>query len=257
RQKRRGNSRPARRAALCVAQIDYSRHPRPPRCPPRQSGTATRKRTTRRWRARHARVMKFFLLILKNIRRNLVLSGLTSLGTIVLVLVVTLVWSVLAFLDQATAEKQRNLKAIVTERWQIPSQMPFSYAGSLCDGAAREPEDAHPLDSMTWSFYGGTLDIKNRTFENSLFAFVMEPVKLRTMMDDLDTLPSEQAAEWAKVVERLEQNRQGVIVGKDRLALLNKRVGDRIKLYGINYRGIDLEVEIVGVFPPGRYDMNA
>ena len=201
--------------------------------------------------------MKFFLLILKNIRRNLVLSALTSLVTIVLVLVVTLVWSVLAFLDQTTTEKQRNLKAIVTERWQIPSQMPFSYAGSLCDGAAREPEDAHPLDSMTWSFYGGTLDIKNRTFENSLFAFVLEPIKLRTMMDNLDDLPPDQAAEWAKVVERLEQNRQGLIVGKDRLALLNKRVGDRIKLYGINYRGIDLEVEIVGVFPPGRYDMNA
>jgi len=201
--------------------------------------------------------MKYLLLIVKNIRRNLVLSAVASLGTIVLVLVVTLVWSVLAFLDSATAEKQRNLKAIVTERWQIPSQMPLSYAGSLCDGAAREPEDVHPLDSMTWTFYGGTLDIKNRTFENSLFAFVMEPVKLRTMMDDLDSLPPDQAAEWAQVVERLEHNRQGVIVGKDRLALLNKRVGERIKLYGINYRGIDLEVEIVGVFPPGRYDMNA
>src|SRR5205809_7738356 len=127
--------------------------------------------------------MKFLLLILKNIRRNFVLSLLTSLRTIVLVLVVTLVWSVLAFLDQATNEKQRNLKAIVTERWQIPSQMPFSYAGSLSDGAAHEPEDVHPLDSMTWTFYGGTLDIKNRTFDNSVFAFVMEPVKLKTRMD--------------------------------------------------------------------------
>jgi putative ABC transport system permease protein len=201
--------------------------------------------------------MKFLLLILKNIRRNPVLSLLTSLGTIVLVLVVTLVWSVLAFLDQATKEKQRNLKAIVTERWQIPSQMPFSYAGSLADGAAREPGDVHPLDSMTWTFYGGTLDIKNRTFENSVFAFVMEPVKLKTMMDSLDDLPPAEAAEWAKTVERLEQNRQGIIIGKDRLALLNKRVGDRIKLYGINYRGLDFEVEIVGLFPPGRYDMNA
>ena len=65
--------------------------------------------------------MKFLLLILKNIRRNLVLSSLTSLGTVVLVLVVTLVWSVLAFLDRATAEKSRNLKAIVTERWQFPN----------------------------------------------------------------------------------------------------------------------------------------
>src|SRR5437773_3092545 len=92
--------------------------------------------------------MKFFLLILKNIQRNLVLSSLTSLGTIVLVLVVTLVWSVLAFLDAATSEKQRNLKAIITERWQIPSQMPFAYANTLTDGAARDAGDLHPDDSM-------------------------------------------------------------------------------------------------------------
>jgi putative ABC transport system permease protein len=77
------------------------------------------------------------------------------------------------------------------------------------------------------------------------------------MMDDLDNLPADQAAELAKSVERLKQNRQGLIVGKERLALLDKRVGDRIKLYGINYRGIDLELEIVGVFPPGRYDKSA
>ena len=126
--------------------------------------------------------MKFLLLILKNIRRNPVLSLLTSLGTIVLVLVVTLVWSVLAFLDAATSEKQRNLKAIITERWQIPSQMPFSYANSLTEGAAHNEGDLHPDDSMTWSFYGGCTDIKNRTLYNTLFAFALEPKKLTTMI---------------------------------------------------------------------------
>jgi putative ABC transport system permease protein len=201
--------------------------------------------------------MKFLLLILKNVRRNLVLSSLTALGTMVLVLVITLVWSVLAFLDQATREKQRDLKAIVTERWQIPSQMPFSYASTLSEGAAREAEDVRPLDSMTWSFYGGALDLRNRTLENVVFAFALEPRKLQTMMDDLDKLPASQSAELDQAVQRLEQNRQGLIVGQERLALLGKRIGDRIKLFGINYQGIDLELEIVGVFPPGRYDKSA
>jgi putative ABC transport system permease protein len=168
-----------------------------------------------------------------------------------------MVWSILAFLDAATAEKARNLKAIVTERWQIPSQMPFSYANSLTEGAAREPEDQRPLDSMTWTFYGGCTDISNRTLENTLFAFAMEPRKLQSMMDDLDSLPPDQAAELEANVKKLEENRQGLIVGKERMALLNKRVGERIKLYGLNYRGIDLELEIVGTFPPGRYDKSA
>jgi len=201
--------------------------------------------------------MKFFLLILKNIRRNVVLTALTALTTIVLVIVVTGVWSILDFLDRATTEKQRNLKAIITERWQIPSQMPYSYANTLTHAAARDAGDLEPDDSMTWSFYGGTLDLKNRTLNNSLFAFAMEPGKLTTMMDDLDNLPADQAAEFQKAVERLEHNRQGLIVGIERLKMLDKRVGDRIKLYGINFRGIDLELEIVGLFPPGRYDKNA
>jgi putative ABC transport system permease protein len=201
--------------------------------------------------------MKFLFLIVKNVRRNLVLSALTSLGTMVLVLVVTLVWSILAFLNLATEEKKSNLKAIITERWQIPSQMPFAYAATLEEGAAREPGDERPLDSMTWSFYGGTLDLKNRTVENSLFAFALEPKKLRTMMDDLDSLPPDKAAELDAAIARMEQNRQGIILGRDRLKLLNKQVGDRIKLYGINYKGIDLELEIVGQFPEGRYDNSA
>jgi hypothetical protein len=45
-------------------------------------------------------------------RRNFVRSALTVGGTMVLVLVMTCVWSILVFLDEATAEKSKNLKAI-------------------------------------------------------------------------------------------------------------------------------------------------
>ena len=201
--------------------------------------------------------MKFFLLIIKNIRRNLVRSLLTSLGTIVLVFVVTLVWAILSFLDAATAEKSQNFKGIVTERWRLPSQMPFAYAASLCEGAASKPGDVKPDDSMTWQFYGGTVDPEKRTRENSLFAIATDPLKLRTMMDELDSLPPDQATRLDEAIAKMEQNRQGIILGRDRLASMNKRVGERIKLYGINYRDIDLELEIVGSFPEGRYDNTA
>ena len=201
--------------------------------------------------------MKFFRLMLKNIRRNLIGSIVIALGTMVLVPVVIFVWSILAFLDAATAEKSKNFKGFVTERWRLPSQMPFAYAASLSEGAARQPGDVKPDDSMTWQFYGGTLDPENRTRESSLFAIATEPRKLRTMMDELDTLPPDSAATLDQAIRKMEQNRQGLIIGKDRLASINKRVGERIKLYGINYRDIDLELEIVGVFPEGRYDNTA
>ena len=44
--------------------------------------------------------MKFFLLILENIRRNKLRTTLTALGTMFLVLVITGVWSILVFIDQ-------------------------------------------------------------------------------------------------------------------------------------------------------------
>jgi len=77
------------------------------------------------------------------------------------------------------------------------------------------------------------------------------------MMDELDSLPAGKKAELQKIVEKLEQNRQGLVLGKTRLKSLDKQVGERIKLTSFNYKGIDLEFEIVGVFPDGRYDLNA
>ncbi len=201
--------------------------------------------------------MRLWLLVAQNLLRNPLRTILTMLGTMMLVMVVTLVWSILTFLDQATAEKANNLKAIITERWRIPSQMPLAYAASLSDAAAQKPSDYHPLDSMTWSFLGGSLDPDKRTRENSLFAFCLDPKKLLTMMDDLDTLSGEQLVELRAAVDKMSQNRQGIMLGRDRLAAINKRLGDRFVVHSFNYKDINLEVEIVGVFPDGRYNNSA
>ncbi len=200
--------------------------------------------------------MKFMMLIFKNLRRNLVRSMLTSAGVMVLVFVITLIWSILGFLDMATSEKSANFKGIVTEKWSIPSQLPFSYANTLENGAAREESDVKPMDSMTWQFFIGSVDKTNIGFSTFIFAFCMEPKKLLTMMDELDSLQPGPKAELDKAIKAMEANRQGIIVGQKRLAAIEKKVGDRIKVFGINYRDLELECEIVGTFPPGRYDNN-
>jgi putative ABC transport system permease protein len=48
-----------------------------------------------------------------------------------------------------------------------------------------------------------------------------------------------------------------MILGIERLAILNKRVGERIKIYSMNYKDIDLEFDIIGTFPDGRYNQTA
>jgi len=200
---------------------------------------------------------KQLIFMFKSLRRNVLRSALTSMAIMVLVLVVTLVWSILWFLDNVTAEKSKDFKAIVTERWQIPSQMPYSYEASLSEGAASRPSDVRPDDSMTWQFYGGTIDPNKRTRENIVFFFAMDPMKFLPMMDGLDALTPEQRADVDRMCREMKKDKRKVILGKDRLKAINKRVGERFKVTSMNYKDIDLEVEIIGEFPPGRYDQSA
>jgi putative ABC transport system permease protein len=203
---------------------------------------------------------KAVLFILKSLARNKVRTALTAVATGLFVLLVTMVWSVLWFLDLATQERSKDLKAIVTERWQIPSQMPFAYAQSLSEGAATKPTDVRPLDSMTWQFFGGTIDSPDAkpTRENMVFFFCMEPAKVLTMMDGLDQFSASDRAkvEWA--VKEMEKDPRKVVVGADRLKAMNKKVGERIAVYSFNYKDINLDdVEIIAEFPPGQYGQNA
>ena len=195
---------------------------------------------------------KYFSFVFRSLSRSLLRTILSSLAIMVLVGVGVIIWSVLLFIDQVLTDRSNDLKAIVTERWQIPSQMPYAYAQTLEDGAAR-PDDksaTKPQDTMTWQFYGGTSDPTNRTRENMVFMFAMDPRKLKTMMDDLETLDDH-------LVQALLEKKNGVLLGRERLDQLNKKVGERFKLSGLNYDKLDLEFEVVGLLPEGRYDQSA
>src|SRR5881227_1299598 len=69
-------------------------------------------------------VPKFAVMMFKSLRRNLVRTSLTYLATFTGVIVVAMIWSVLSFLDRAMTERAKDVKVIVSEKFQIPSQMP-------------------------------------------------------------------------------------------------------------------------------------
>jgi putative ABC transport system permease protein len=91
-----------------------------------------------------------------------------------------------------------------------------------------------------------------------IFFLCMEPAKVLTMLDGLDDLTPQDREGLATAVKKIEVDKRRIIVGKERLRAMNKRVGERITLYPINYKELILdECEIVGTFPPGRYDQTA
>jgi putative ABC transport system permease protein len=207
-------------------------------------------------------VPKFAVMMFKSLRRSLVRTSLTYLATFVGVIVVAMIWSVLSFLDAVMAEKAKDVKVIVTEKFQVPSQMPPSYeaglraeATGLPGGLAADPRK----DLMSWTFVGASTDPNQRTLETMLFFFALEPKTISTMLDGLEPArlsPAEREM-MARNVEAMQKNIQAVLIGEERLKRINKRVGERIKIYSFNYKDIDFEVEIVGTLPRGQYDQNA
>jgi putative ABC transport system permease protein len=197
--------------------------------------------------------------VLKSLLRNLLRSSLTAAATMLLVFVVTLVWTVLWFLHAVTAEKSKDLKAIVTEKWQIPSQMPFSYGATLEDGGARQPGDVKPQGFMTWQFYGGSLvqDPSQRSRDNIVFFFGMDPKKFLTMMDGIDEFTDLQKTQIKQWADDMVKDKRKVVIGEERLAALHKRVGDTIKVYSFNFKDVDLEFDVIGALPKGRYAQSA
>lgn len=198
---------------------------------------------------------RLLLLGLKSLRRNLLRTLLTAAATAVLVLMVTLIWTILFGLEQMTRERARDLKVIVTERWAVPSQLPMTHAEYLRPGSPAQLPELRgmygPDDFMLWSFYGGTMDPAKRDPANLVFFFAMDPESIIPMMDDMEGLDPE-------LIRRMRSTPQGCLIGRDKLAAIgNKQVGDRFKLSSINYKDLDLEFEVVGILPEGRWSQSA
>jgi putative ABC transport system permease protein len=203
---------------------------------------------------------RLFLLICKNLRRNLLRTSLTCLAIMVLVFMVTMIWTITFSLELFTRDREQNVKLIITERWSLPSMMPLTHGTYLDPTSSNfilkdiKDDKGKPLvgpnDFMTWSFYGGTTEPGKITNNTIMFFFVMNPDHIRTMMDGLEDFDPE-------LVRKMKENPKAVVVGPDRLGFLNKRVGERFKLTSMNYKDIDLEVEVIGTLPQARYGQNA
>lgn len=208
------------------------------------------------------RIFNYLAVMLRSVTRNLLRTSLTYFAIFVLVFVISGIWSMLNFIDSITEDRENNLKAIITEKHQIPSMMPRKYESQIFEIATSLPPEMRPKngadDFMTWSFVGGSLDPNNQTKENTIFFFAMEPRKILTMLDGMEDLTPSEVKQVNSAIAEMERNPKAVVIGPEKLTMIGKRVGDRIRIQAMNYKGLEFEYEIIATLPPGtRYDQSA
>jgi len=205
---------------------------------------------------------KVVLIMFRGLRRSPLRTSLTYLALFVLTLVLCLIYAVLYMIGNATAEKEANFKAIVTHKTLIPSQMPPGYYTEfkrlLFDEKDGLPKELQPTngekDVISWSFVLGTTDKVNPRKDTMVFLFALEPDKVLSMMDGLDDLTGEERVMLERGMDIMTKNPQAIIMSKSRMRALNVQVGQRIKLYGMNYKDITGEFDIIGELPDGKYE---
>ncbi len=199
-----------------------------------------------------------FLLILKNLRRSKVRSILTVLAVVFLVAIVSMIWTVLRFLNAAMAKKESDIAVVITERYRIPSRFDRRFMNDIIQPSSplnRELEQLPGFDSHlhnVWHFAVFSLDPEMKDPDKTFFCIATIPEKIPLMIDGLQDLdPQLTRLMQEPPVSRLE--RIGILMGANRLAKIGKKVGDVFKAKSLSHRDgtpmrkpILMDFEIVG-----------
>jgi hypothetical protein len=120
-------------------------------------------------------------------------TPLIYLAIFALVAVVILVWSALNALDHLAQARTKDIKVMVTEKWQPNSELPFAYARPLSKGGAKSSDTnaTRPQDGMTLQFYVGTVDPEKKTPESEVYFFAIEPRKFTLLDRVFEEVPQE------------------------------------------------------------------
>jgi putative ABC transport system permease protein len=204
--------------------------------------------------------MKFFLLIVKNLSRNALRTLLTSTAVLMLVMLVSMIGSVILFLERAMTAQESDVALVITDRYRIPSQFSRSHMERIVQQGElntrlRAIQGFQSEQNNVWVFLGFTLDpeLKDRNLE--FFTIATYPEKIKSMIDSMEDLDDNA---WKRMVEPpiSHKEHQGLLVGQDRLKKIGKKVGDVFEAQCFSQRStksagqpIKVQFEIVGTLP--------
>ncbi len=207
--------------------------------------------------------MKLIKLILKNLLRNKVRSILTAVAIFLLVAIFTLIMTVIRFLDKQMMDQSKDVLAVITERYRIPSRFDRKYmedigtTGSTLNSNLSNIEGFDGSKTNLWHFVGFTLDPTMQDKDKFFFVIACWPDKINTMTDGLKDFDND-----GKIANLIRNppvsgvDNIGIVLGPERLKKLGKKVGDVFKAMSVLHKGADgkaveFELEIVGELPGG------
>lgn len=207
--------------------------------------------------------MKLVKLIFKNMMRNKVRSILTAVAIFLLVAIFTLIMTVIAFLDTQMADQSKDVLAVITERYRIPSRFDRKYmedissTGSTINSKLSSIEGFHGEKTNLWHFVGFTLDPTMQDKDKFFFVIACWPDKINTMTDGMKGFDDDgKLANLMKHPPVSGVDNIGILLGPERMKKLGKKVGDVFTATSVLHKGADgksadFQLEIVGELPGG------
>src|SRR5205807_7552660 len=128
--------------------------------------------------------LKLLILSIKNLRRNKVRAVLTALALLLLASIFCMMATVLLGLSQITAEKSKNIKLLITERYRIPSRFDRRYVeqivhpGSTLYSELTQIPGFHAEQYTVWQVIGFTIDPAMRDKDLQSIIIATHPHKL-------------------------------------------------------------------------------
>jgi len=183
-------------------------------------------------------VLKFVLLILRNLGRNKLRTGLTALAVAVMVLLCVEMRTILGTVLRRVEAEGSQSRLMVTERWQMPSRIPVRYLPALAHLEGVE-------DWTTWSSYPCYLH-EDRLVSQQAFGVATRPDNLIAMHAGLDKLDP-------ATIETLKREKNGALLAADVAKDLGARIRQNITLFSAFDSSKTLRLRVVGILPVGEY----
>ncbi len=183
-------------------------------------------------------MLEFLLLIVKNLGRNKLRTGLTALAVVVMVTICVEMQTIVGVVARMVEADGGQSRLMVTERWVEPSRVPVRYLGALSRLEGVE-------DWTTWNTYPGFLQ-ESRQVSQQAFGVATRPDNLVAMHPGLARLDP-------AIVEAFKRQKNGAVLAADVARDMGCRLGQSFTLFSAVNPLQSLRLQVVGVTPAGEY----